>query len=125
MTTLSLGWDLDVTQGEGWLIIRPRPHGPQTTELVPLSDEILKLLEWCWVNRVILVLDGLDLLTSFVVGQLIKLHRHLENNGGILRLCGVNSRHRQVLERLGMAECLPIYDDVRDAVMGGFPCKPR
>jgi len=65
------------------------------------------------------------LLTSFVVGQLIKLHRHLENNGGILRLCGVNSRHRQVLERLGMAECLPIYDDVRDAVMGGFPCKPR
>lgn len=125
MTTLSLGWDLDVTQGEGWLIIRPRPHSPHTPELVPLSDEILKLVEWCWVNRVILVLDGLDLLTSFVVGQLIKLHRQLEIQGGIMRLCGVNPKHRQVLQRVGMAECLPIYEDIQDAVMGGFPCKPR
>ncbi len=125
MTTLSLGWDLDVTQGEGWLIIRPRPHGPQTLELVPLADEILKLLEWCWANRVILVLDGLDLLTSFVVGQFVKLHRNLEKQGGILRLCGVKPQHRQVLERVGLTMCLPIYEDVRDAVMGSFPCKPR
>ncbi len=65
----TLGWDLEVMRGEGWLIVRPVPRGEGTSELVPLADELCQLLERCLVNRVILCLDGIQLLNSREVAE--------------------------------------------------------
>lgn len=125
MQTLTLGWDLEISPGEGWLIIRPRPQSPSSKDLVPLAEEIAKLLEWYLVDRVVLVLDGIDLLNSFLVGQLVKLHKVVESRNGLLRLCGLTPSNLAVLERVGATRRLAVYNDVQDAVMGSFPDKPR
>lgn len=121
----TLGWDLEVMRGEGWLIVRPVPRGEGTSELVPLADELCQLLERCLVNRVILCLDGIQLLNSFLIGQLVKLQRILEARGGLVRLCHVSPNNRRALEVTGLIRRLPVYDDVETAVMAGFPRKPR
>jgi len=120
-----LGWDLEVMRGEGWLIVRPVPRGESTLELVPLADELFQLLERCLVNRVILCLDRIQLLNSFLIGQLVKLQRSLETRGGLVRLCHVSPNNRRALEVTGLIRRLPVYEDVEAAVMGGFPRKPR
>lgn len=124
-TRLVLGWDLEITRLEGWLIIRPIPRGENTTDLVPLADEVLELLERYLVDRAILQLDGIPVLNSFLIGQLAKVHRNLETRGCLLRLCGLSPQNRRALEATGLCRRLCIYDDVEDAVMGAFPRKPR
>lgn len=122
---LLLGWDLEISYGEGWLIVRPCPRGEYATDLVPLADEVLELLERYLVNRVVLVLDGIGMLNSFLIGQLVKVHRTVESRGGLLRLCKVSPNNRRALETTGLGRRLPIYEDIEEAVMPGFPRKPR
>lgn len=125
MPTVSLGWEFDVKRGEGWLIVKPYMRSRLTAEMVPLADELLDLADRYLVNRIALRLDGIDLLNTFLISQLLYLQRRLAEQHGVLRLCELSDGNREVLQRSRLDPLLPMYDDVEDAVMANHPRKPR
>ncbi|RMF89468.1 MAG: anti-sigma factor antagonist [Planctomycetota bacterium] len=125
MPTVALGWEFDVECGEGWLIVRPRVKSRLTTQLVPLADELLALAERHLVNRIVLKLDEVDLLNTFLISQLLQLQRILAERYGVLRICGLSDRNREVLHHSRLSPILPVYESPEDAVMACHPRKPR
>ena len=131
---LSTGWDLDMDRGPGWLFVRV--HEPDVIHLsdtsligrsgppVELADALWELLEQNFSRRLVVELDGLTILPSYLVGQLVKLHKRITTQGGIMRVCGLSPQCEQVLRLHRLADRLYPYQDREEAVLGVRP-KPR
>lgn len=124
MLTLAPGWELEVGRGPNWLFVRIRNQDPDSEEIPDLADRIWDLLQQHLTTRVVLELDGLGLLRSELIGELIRLHRRISQHGGLLRVCGLSAENRRILERCGLADWFPVYECREDAVLAR-PSKPR
>ncbi len=125
MLAIAPGWELKVERGPGWLWVRverPEPYGVDTP---PLADEVWAQLERHFVYRLVLELDDVEFLDSYLIGQLVVLDRRIREHGGMLRLTGVNSFVREILRTHGLVGRFSIYGDLTDALMGACPRKPR
>jgi hypothetical protein len=125
MLAIAPGWELKVDRGPDWLwvkIERPEPYGVDTP---PLADEVWAQLECHFVHRLVLELDEIELLDSYLIGQVLALDKRIREHGGLLRLTGVSSFNREILRNHGLSGRLPIYGDLTEAMMGAYPCKPR
>ena len=123
-------WSLDIDRGPDWLFIRLQPpRGNDTAHRdggeAPLAEMVWKQLEQCFCYRVVLELDGIDYLRSWMIGELVRLHKRVTTQGGMLRLCGVNSDALAVLRICRLADRFPAYRNRTDAVMGYRPPQPR
>ncbi len=125
MPTLALGWDLEVSRGPGWLVVKVCTKGADLLDTPPLADELWSLLERHSVYRLALELDELELLHSGLIGQLLLLDRRIREHQGSLRLCGLSPFNQEVLRRNGLSCRLPNYASVQEALMGCCPRKPR
>ncbi len=125
MPALAPAWQLRVDRGPDGLWIRVGQPHPDCVEAPPLADLIWSLLERHFVYRLVLELDELDLLNSALIGQLVLLHKRIGERGGMLRLSGLSAYNLQVLRLHGLDGRFPIYQSRVDAVMGGYPCRPR
>lgn len=124
MPAIASGWMLSVERGPDslWVHIgRPEPNGGDSP---PLADEIWLLMERHLAHRLVLELDDVDLLHSFLLGQLVALQKRVCECGGLLRLSGVSPMNERILKTHGLAGHFPIYRDRTEAVMGG-PCPRR
>lgn len=124
MLGIAPGWKLELDRGPGWLLVKLKGPDGDASETPPLADEIWSLLERHFVYRLVLELDEIDLLHSYLLGQLVLLDKRVREHDGIMRLCGLSSFNRQVLRTHGLNVRFPIYDDLEEAVMGGSR-KPR
>jgi len=124
MLTLAPGWELEVERGPNWLFVRTLNLDPDSSEIPDLADHIWSLLQQHLTYRVVLEMDGIGLLRSELIGELIRLQRRICQQGGLLRLAGLSAENRRVLETCGLADRFPIYGCLRDAVLG-CPSKPR
>jgi len=124
MQTLAPGWELEVERGPDWLFVRIRNPDPDNSEVPDLADRIWNLLLQHFTNRVVLELDDIGQLRSELIGELVRLHRRICQQRGLMRLCGLSPENRRILETCGLADRLPIYDCRRDALLGQ-PSKPR
>ena len=125
MLTAVPGWDLKVERGPGWLFVKipsPEAHWSENT---PLADHIWSLVEQHFTYRLALELGDIDLLNSYLLGQLVVLQRRIREHGGPLRLCGLSPYNKAVLHVHGLEDRLPTYRDVEEAVMGSGCHKPR
>ncbi|HZZ74173.1 MAG TPA: hypothetical protein VFE24_18200 [Pirellulales bacterium] len=75
--------------------------------------------------RVVLELDEVALIHSYLLGQLVLLSKRAINHGGILRLCGLSPENQNVLHTCRLYLGLPNYQDRGDAVRGHRPIQPR
>ena len=115
---------LDVERGPDWLFVRP--HGATLRgHETELAEQILDLLEQNFTHRVVLELDDLGLLLSSIIGQLVLLHKRIDGQGGLMRLCGLSAANQRVLATCRLNEYLPQYRDRTAAVMGARPAQPR
>jgi len=117
-------WSLEIDRGPDWLFIRPLPPNHRDGE-APLAEMVWKKLEQCFCYRVVLELDGIDYLRSWMIGELVRLHKRVTTHGGMLRLCGVSKNAETVLRICQLGDRFPAYRTRTDAVMGHRPQQPR
>lgn len=118
-------WTVDVDRGPDWLFIRLRPPHDGDTGEIRLAEMIWQKLEQCFCYRVVLELDDVKFLRSWMVGELVRLHKRVTTQGGMLRLCGVSAANEDVLKVCRLHDRLPIYANRTNAVMGHRPAQPR
>lgn len=125
MTERTTGWDLEVDRGPNWLFVKLRqPNGTMAGDQVPLADELWTLLQQHFTSRMVLELDEVDRLQSWLMGQLVSLNKRVSNNGGMLRLCGLNKANSDAFKASRLDRCLPVFHDRHEAV-GVRPRQPR
>jgi anti-anti-sigma factor len=117
-------WTIDVTRGPDWLFIKL--EGPQNgdAEGVPLAEIIWDTMQQHFARRVVLELSDVHILRSYVIGQLVLLHKRIYTHGGLMRLAGLSDDNYRVLTACRLHDRFPDYATCEDAVMGHRP-KPR
>jgi anti-anti-sigma factor len=118
-------WSVDIDRGPDWLFIRLRPPRRGDTGEVPLAEVIWQRMEQAFSHRVVLELDEVVFLRSWLVGELVRLHKRIASQGGMLRLCGLSEANQDVLRTCRLDDRFPAYRNRTDAVMGHRPTKPR
>jgi anti-anti-sigma factor len=118
-------WSLEIDRGPDWLFIRPSPSNQNDGGEAPLAEMVWKKLEQCFCYRVVLELDNVDYLRSWMIGELVRLHKRVVTHGGMLRLCGVSKNGETVLRICQLSDRFPAYRNRNDAVMGYRPQQPR
>jgi anti-anti-sigma factor len=125
-------WTIDLERGPDWQFIRLRPpqasardrrRGGEVREF-PLADKIFEKLEQSFCYRVVLELDDVRL-KSWMLGELVRLQKRIDEHGGMLRICGISPQGEEALNACGLADRFPAYPCRHDAVMGQRPTKPR
>jgi anti-anti-sigma factor len=126
MVCIARGWELDVERGPDWLLIRPRLLSKDAEAAPPLAEQIWGLLEQHMTHRLVLELDQLNFLGSYLIGQLVWLHKRICTQGGLMRICGLSPANREVLHICRLDDRFPDYMDRTAAIMGNFrPTQPR
>jgi anti-anti-sigma regulatory factor len=125
MHASTAGLSFDVDRGPDWIFVRVSPPEDTAVETPQLAAAVWALLEQNFVYRVVLELDRIQLLRSYMVGQLIMLAKRVHSHGGVLRICGLSDVNEEVLRCCQLAGQLPNYRDRGDAVMCSRPSQPR
>ncbi len=125
MLALAPGWELAVERGPDWLFVKVANPDGDASEAPELADCIWSLLQQHLTHRLVLELEEIDVLRSNLVGQLVKLHRRIAEQGGVMRLCGLSAHNRRVLRTCRLEDRLPVYEHRMDAVLCRPPSKPR
>lgn len=125
MLATALSCDLDVERGPDWLFVRVRNLDPEDSD-ASLAERLRRLLQQHFTYRLVLELNEVEVLDSLLIGQLIQLYRWIEQHDGVMRLCGLSARNRQVLHACRLDDRLLPYGDRQEAVMGrSLAAKPR
>ena len=83
------------------------------------------MLQQHFTYRLILELDQVGA-SSSLIGQLIQLHKRIEEHDGVLRLCGLSSQNRSVLHACAQDDRFRSYDSRVEAIMGAAdPRRPK
>ncbi len=125
MLAIAPGWELKVDRGPGWLWVKIERPEAYCDDTPPLADEVWTQLERHFVYRLVLELDDVEILDSYLLGQLISLDKRIRGHGGLLRLTGVSPLNREVLRTHGLDGRFSIYGDLTEALMGACPRRPR
>jgi anti-anti-sigma regulatory factor len=118
MTQLATGWDYSLERGPECLFVRLRSAGLEADAEPPLAQELWTTLDEHMTYRLVLELDQLEVLRSYLIGQLLLLGRRLHARGGMLRLCGLSQHNREALAAVRLEDQLPTYKNRYDAVVG-------
>ncbi|HZL89025.1 MAG TPA: STAS domain-containing protein [Pirellulaceae bacterium] len=119
------GWMMDLDRGPDWLFVRLLPPRHGDTQEVGLAETIWRMMEQSFNHRLVLEMEEVWLLRSWMVGELVKLHKRVAATGGTLRLCGMNDGNQEVLRISRLEDRFPQYRTRGDAVMGYRPVQPR
>lgn len=123
MLAIAPGWELDVDRGPDWLLVKIKSLDADATENPPLSANIWSLLERHFTYRLVLELDQVKVLNSYLIGQLVRLYKLIRQHDGVMRLCGLSPYNLRVLRTCRLEDRFRPYHDREEAVMGR--CRPR
>ena len=122
---LAPGWSMDLDRGPDWLFVRLRPPATGPNVEFDLAEQVWEKLNQAFCYRLVLELDEVPRLQSWMIGQLVLLHKRICTHGGMMRLCGLNDANHQVLRICRLDDRFPQYANRTAAVMGHRPTKPR
>jgi anti-anti-sigma regulatory factor len=125
LVDMTPGWTLEMERGPDWLFIRPVPQADALSAEADLAEAIWERMEQQFVNRVVLEMDAVPLLRSWLIGQLVLLHKRVVSRGGLVRIAGMSDDNQRVLEMVHLDDRFPQYTDRGTAVMGYRPVRPR
>lgn len=125
LISLAPGWTIVLDHGPDWLFVRLQSDRADHSDRLEFADRVWQLMQQEFTNRVVVELDGLRVLTSLLVGELVSLHNRVDANEGLLRVSGLSDANQEVLRTLRAGDRFPQYGSREDAVMGHRPSKPR
>ena len=117
MTWIAPGWELVWELSQDWLLARLRCQRPSAGDTPPIAQRLWSLIQENKSQKVVLELDGLDILFSYTIGQLVMLQKRLWASSGTLRLCGVSERNREAIHCCRLDNHLPCYPTREDAIL--------
>jgi anti-anti-sigma regulatory factor len=124
MLELAPGWQAIVDRGPDWLFIRLQGADGLSGDQ-ELAETLWRTIDQHFTYRVVLEVDQVGLLHSYLVGQFVLLHKRLHSHGGVLRLCGLSDNNQSVLKTCRLDDRFPQYRNRGEAVNGYRPVKPR
>lgn len=119
------GWILPLDRGPDWLFVKLTPPPTEIALQDQFAESVWQAMECHFVYRVILEMDGLPTLPSYLIGQLVLLQKRVCTHGGLLRLVGLSDANERVLHMSRLGDRFPTFGNRSDAVMGYRPNKPR
>ncbi|MDZ4818064.1 MAG: STAS domain-containing protein [Planctomycetota bacterium] len=125
------GWNLEVERGPDWVFVRARPHDHDNRnayhdeDVANFADQVWAVLEQSFTYRLVLELEGVPLLHSRLIGQLVRLSKRVHSHNGVLRLSGLSLENQAVLHVCRLDNALPCFESRGDAVNGNRPSQPR
>ena len=120
------GCEFEVERGPDWLLVRIVNLDPDPLQSPTLSEHLWSLLERHLTYRLVLQLDALPVLDSYVLGQLLDLRQRVDGRGGLMRLCSLSPQNHRILHRSRLAEVFLPYHSREEAVMGcDRPRRPK
>ncbi len=119
------GWHLDVDRGPDWVFVRLRPDAHSEIDDFELAENVWGILQQSFTYRLVLELDEVPILSSYLIAQLVLLSKRIHSHGGLLRVCGLSAANQEVVHTCRLDGCLPQYVNRGEAVMGHRPAQPR
>jgi len=124
MLELATDWRIEVDRGPEWLFFRVVSAGLDEPKAA-LSRTLWATATESATNRIVVELADGVLLNSYLIGQLIVLHKRAHMEGGTVRLCALADHNLETLQMMRLGERFPNYASREAAVMGHYPNKPR
>ena len=125
MPHLAHSWRFRLDRGPNWLFVRLQPDGSNGCDETELAQRVAELMDQHFTDRLVLEMYDVDLPTSLLLGQIVKLHKQVHARGGLMRMCGASPFTRDVLTISRLDTRIPLFADRFEAVRGGLPHKPR
>ncbi len=124
MLDRTLGWQIHLDFSTDWIFVRIEKLGDESV-VPPISQSLWAVAEERQIHRWVVEMASPVWMNSYLIGQLILLHKRATLEGGTLRLCGLSDDNHRVLRLMSLGERFPNYATREDAVMGHLPVKPR
>ncbi len=121
MLELAPGWRLVVDASAEWLFFRLEGDPLLAPGELPVAEAVWTRASQEHITRIVFEVQDRLPLTSFLIGQLILLHKRTELSRGAFRLCGLKDVQYSVLKVMRLDERLPNYATREDAVLGRKP----
>ena len=112
------GWEVELDRGPDWLFVRIIPPTTTSTIAPQLANALWELMDNQFTYRMVLELDGVLVLNSHLLGELLRLNRQVESQAGMLRICGLNQGNHDVLRLSRLQSQFACYPTRGAAVMG-------
>ncbi len=112
------GYELDVDRGPDWLWIKVRSVDTGSSPPVSLAKQVKELFERHFIYRVMLDLHGVPELSSQLIGELVQLDQQILKHDGVLRICGLSSEGRAMLEVCRLDDLCLAYETRDEAILG-------
>ena len=127
MQELAHGWEVEVDRGPDWLFLKVRPPAGNQYDTPQLAERLWNILQQHFIYRVVLELEQVPLLHSYLLGQLVLLSKRIHKHGGVMRVCGLSDQNAQALRACRLENCFPYFHNREEAVMGQGhrPLQPR
>jgi|SRR6478609_3459571 anti-anti-sigma regulatory factor len=120
------GWQIDVERGPDCVFVRLHPNADGEIEGFALADKIWTVLQQSFTYRLVLELDLIERLQSYLIAQLVLVSKRIRSHDGMVRLCGLSVANQEVLAVCRLDRCLPNFESRGDALMGTQrPLQPR
>jgi len=118
MTEIAPGWTADAERSGDWLLVRLRVADSNLMDEPPLAERLWDLLQQHALQQLVLELDQIQVLRSYLVGQLVLLHKRAFVHGGQVRLCGLSPHNYEVIHVCRLADRFPAYRNRDEALRG-------
>jgi anti-anti-sigma factor len=126
MLAVAPGCELDVERGPDWLLVRVNNLDTDPADGLSLADQLWEVMQRHFIYRMVLEMDQIPVLNSYLIGQLIQLRRRVEEHHGVIRLCGLSPYNRRVLQTTRLDNLFLPYRTREEAVLGcSRPRQPR
>lgn len=118
---IASGWRFEIDEGPEWLFLRLCRVADDYVPEPPVATRGWALVEERQKRRIVFELSDGVMLTSYLAGQLILLHKRAEMVDGVFRICGFSSHANETLKIIRVADRFPNYANREDAVLGRLP----
>jgi anti-anti-sigma regulatory factor len=118
MIDIAPGWQLMIDESSEWLFVRVMRLAGDADLEPPLARAIWGFAENNQTYRLVLEWPSVGPMHSYVIGQLVLLHKRCHQHGGTLRLCAFPPEAYEVLQIMRLADRFPNYRDRQAAVNG-------
>ena len=118
---IASGWWFEVDESPEWIFLKLCRDAEEYVADPPVAIRTWDVVEERQRRRIVFELDEGLMLTSYLVGQLILLHKRAEIAGGVFRICNFSPHAFETLRLIRVADRFPNYASREDAVLGRLP----
>jgi anti-anti-sigma regulatory factor len=118
MIEIKDGWKLYLDTSPDWLFFHVVAPSHRASGEPPIAETVAREAANHGIRRIVMDFDENVMLFSYLVGQLVALHKRMLLEGGAFRVCGLSHENADVLRVLHLSDRLPNYRDRGAAVTG-------